>query len=297
MSKYIIDMLGDVDDELLEEALELPQKPDELVLESDGRSRHGSIFAAVTAIAASLTIAAGVVLFRASFGRISALPNESSVSSDISEYDNALNGFVIPNDFTEDDKALQQLLNDIGGDALDVCKVFGYHPEMSHLQLEQVRHFLFPQMERPVTFQFDKYLYFVDTILSTETLNSRLASSFTKEAVEKFTENIGKGDIVEVSDKMMDITINITEGGEFDENGYLVGVPSIVEAGGSIYRKAYFSGRDFSGFWSTARVISQTDDEIVFSYVYEFDGELCESEGRLVNENGWKFSWYEDWIF
>lgn len=289
-------MLGDIDESLLEEALELPQKPDEIVLESDGRRKRRSIFTAVTAIAASLAIVAGVVLFRANFGRISTRPNES-VSSDISEPDNAPSGIVIPKNFTEDDRELQQILNDIDYGALRLCEVFGYYPERSFSHSDEFVQFLFPQMAQPLTFQLDKYRYFTDYALSTETLSKRLADFFTKEAAEKFLENICKGEIVEVNDDMSDITINIIEGGKFDENGYLVEPPNIVEADGILFRIWDFCGRDFSGFRSTAKVISRTDDEIVFSYIYEFNGELFESKGRLVNENGWKFSWCGDWIF
>lgn len=296
MSKYIIDVLGDVDEELLEEALELPRQGDEIIFESNERHRRSSIIAATAAIAASLAVVAGVILFRANFGRISALPNESG-STDISEPDTPVSGIVIPNDFTENDKELQQILNEIDDDALKVCKMFGYYSERSYSWSGSTIHFLFPQMAQPLTFQLDKYPYFATGISSSETLNRRLASSFTKETAGKFSENLCKGDIVEVDSNFMDFTINITEGGEFDENGYLTGLPELVEAGGSLFRRKQLNGRDFSGFWSTAKVISRTDDEIVFSYIYEFDGELYETKGRLVNENGWKFSWYEDWIF
>lgn len=296
MSKYIIDILGEVDEELLEEALDLPQQADEIVIESDERRRRGSIFGAAAAIAVSLAVVAGVVLFRANFGRIAALPNESNLT-DISTPDDFSGGIVIPNKFTEDDKELRQILNDIDSDALKLCKAFGYYPQRTY-ESRRTYYFLFPQMAKPITYQFDKYPYYIDIMLSNGTLHKWLTDSFTAEAVEKFTKDIGKGVIITGSADEPDFTVSITEGGEFDENGYLIAPPGTIEMeDGSIYPRARYNGRDFSGYWSTAKVISRTDDEFIFSYIYEFDGELCEAKGRLLNENGWKFSWYGDWIF
>ena len=299
MSKYIIDILGEVDEKLLEEALDLPQQADEIVLESDERHRRGSIFAAAAAIAASLAVVAGVVLFRANIGRIAATPNDSNLQ-DISVSDDLPGSIVIPTEFTDEDKELQQILNDIADDALEVCKVFGYYSKSQFLDDTKNKYFLFPQMEKPITFQFDKYHYYSDFSFPADDLLKQIENSFTAEAAANFTNDfdIGKGDIIGTDG--LDLTVRITEGGDFDENGYLTKPPFIIEMDdGSVYLNTYGNivGRDFSGYWSTAKVISQTDSEIVFSYIREINGELCESKGRLLDENGWKFSWCGDWIF
>lgn len=379
-------MLGDVDEKLLEEALDLPQQSDDIVFDVDNNRRHGSIFGAATAIAAFLAIVAGVAVFRANFGKIAALPfdgNSTNASSSDVISDNApsaavipneltvedkkpqqslnvtdndassavvipneftgedkelqqslnvtdddassavvipngltrqdkelqqiLNAIgddspstiVIPNEFTEEDKELQQILNVIGDDALELCIVFGFSPKDAHIDPATIKGFLFPQMVKPLTFQFDKHSYITDFSLSDGTLYERLTNSFTAEAVAEFTEyyEMGKGFIIG-SVGNHDLTVIITEGGKFDRNGYLINPPGIIEMkDGSVYRNTWFNDRDFSGFWSTAKVISRTDDEFIFSYIYEFDGALFEAKGRIVNEDGWKFSWYREWIF
>ena len=291
MSKYIIDILDDIDEKLLEEALDIPQQADEIVLEPE--RRRGSVFGAAAAIAVSLAIAAGVVLFRANSGKIAALPNEGG-SSDIS-----LSGgnIIIPSEFTEEDKELQQILNSTDKDALELCKVFGYYPQTTHENRRRVC-FLFPQMAKPITYQFDKYDYYSDIMMQNGNLYKRLTNSFTAEAVEKFTNSIVKGVVITTSANMSDFTVSITEGGKFSEDGYLIEPPNVIEMeDGSIYSCTWFNGRDLNGYWSTAKVISRTDNEIIFSYIYEFGGGLFESKGRLLNENGWKFSWCGEWIF
>lgn len=299
MSKYIIDILGEVDEKLLEEALELPQEADEVVLESDERRRRGSIFGAAAAITASLAVVAGVVLFRANFGRISALPNEGG-SSDIPDSGITASGIIIPTEFTEEDKELQQILNDINDDALEVCRAFGFYSQSPSFDDTKNKYFLFPQMEKPITFQFDKYHYYSDFTFPIEYLLIQIESSFTADAAARLTNDFDIGKGVIIGDDELDLTVEITEGGEFDENGYLTKPPFIIEIeGGPVYLNTFGSlvGRDLSGYWSTAKVISKTDSEIVFSYIRDIDGELCESKGRLLNENGWKFSWCGNWIF
>lgn len=299
MSKYIIDILGEVDEKLLEEALDLPQQADEVVLESDERRRRGSIFGAAAAIAASLAVVAGVVLFRANFGRIAALPNEGG-SSDIPDSGITASGIIIPNEFTKDDKELQQILNDINNDALEICKAFGYYSQSPSFDDAENKNFLFPQMEKPITFQFDKFHYYSGFIFPIDYLLKQIENSFTAEAAACLTNDfdIGKGVIIDADE--LDLTVRITEGGEFDENGYLTKPPFIIEIeDGPVYLNSFGGvvGRDLSGYWSTAKVISKTDGEIIFSYIREINGELSESKGRLLNENGWKFSWCGDWIF
>lgn len=292
-------MLGDVDEKLLEEALDLPQQADEIAFETDERRRRGSIFGAAAAIAASLAVVAGVVFFRANYGRIAALPNDSNLP-DISASDDFPGNIVIPTEFTEEDKELQQILNDIGDDALEVCKAFGYYSQSPFLDKTKNKYFLFPQMEKPITFQLDKYPYFGDAMFLNSNLLRQLANSFTAEAAAIFTNDLDIGKGVIISADELDLTVRITEGGDFDENGYLTDPPFIIEMeDGSVYLNTfgYIVGRDFSGYWSTAKVISQTDSEIVFSYIYELDGELLQTKGRLLNENGWKFSWCGKWIF
>ncbi len=302
MSNYIMDMLGDVDEKLLEEALDLPQQANEVVFEADERHKRRSIFGAAAAIAASLVVVAAVVIFRANFGKISALPNDGG--GEISGSDVTSGGIIIPKEFTEEDMELQRLLTEISPEALELCGYFCYNTD-SIIYTNYC--FLFPQMEKPITHQFDTYHYYYCADLSLQEIKKRLADSFSAEAAAEFVKYIVSGKTVNSQTfgeksgseyRTVDITVEITEGGDFDSNGYLIEPPSIIELDqGAIYQSENHYGRDFSGYWSTAKVISRTDDEIVFSYVYENNGGLYEDKGRLVNENGWKFSWYGNWIF
>jgi len=297
LSKYIIDILGDVDEELLEEALDLPQQSDEVVFEVDERRRRGSVFAAAAAIAASLAVAAGVVLFRSNFGKISPLPNDSSIT-DISTSDDFPGQIVIPNKFSEDDMELQDILEDISEQAVELCETFGYYGNPNISGNGDKQYFLFPQMVQPITYQFDKYDYTACPFLKTQNLRERLYGSFSADAAEKFANSICGGVIVDRDTNNPDRTINITEGGSFNENGFLTEAPKIIELdNGAVFKSFNYYGRNFDGYWSTAKVISRSDSEIIFSYIYEDNERLFETKGRLVNENGWKFSWFEDWIF
>ncbi len=297
MSKYIIDILGDVDEKLLEEALDLPQQSDEVVFEDDERHRRGSVFAAAAAIAASLAVAAGVVLFRSNFGKISPLPNDSSIT-DISTSDDFPGQIVIPNKFSEDDMELQDILEDISGQAVELCETFGYYADLHILGDGDKQYFLFPQMVQPITYQFDKYDYIPCSFMNSKDLRERLYDSFSADASEKFANSICGGVIVDRNINDPDWTINITEGGSFSENGFLTEAPKIIELdNGAVFKLFRYFGRNFDGYWSTAKVINRSDSEIIFSYIYEDNERLFETKGRLVYENGWKFSWFEDWIF
>ena len=296
MSKYIIDMLGDIDETLLDEALDLPQQAEEVAFEHNERRRRVWGFGAAGVIAASLAVVAGVALFRANFGRISALPGDKNPSGgSVPKY--TVDGIVIPNVFTEDDRELQQILNDIDDKALEICEVFGYYNGYTY-EYRTNFYLLFPQMEKPVSFQFDTYPYFIDYPRTFKDIQTQLTDSLTGEASAEFLKSIVKGTITDGDYGDTGLTVNITEGGVFNDKGYLTEPPHMIDMdNGSIYRSSKYTGRNFRGYWSTAKVISRTDDEFIFSYIYEYDGDLRETKGRLVNENGWKFSWCGEWIF
>ena len=106
-----------------------------------------------------------------------------------------------------------------------------------------------------------------------------------------------KGEISPNEDGTYSVTI--TEGGNFDEEGYLNGSYfKLIEIDGRLYCDESVSNNKLYGYWDSAKIVSQSDDEIIFDYIRDDLATLHHITGRLVNENGWKYSWiHQDWLF
>lgn len=297
MTEYIIDMLGDIDEELLEEALDLPQQAEEVVIEVDKRRDRNAFFAAAAAIAAGLMVVVSVVFFRANYGR-GDITASSGSSSDVFVPDSSYNGIVIPTEFTDDDRELQNLLYLIDDTAEELNGHF-FHSNRSATYSVNV---IFPQLKKPITFQFDKYYYMQSFSIGGRSLTDfrkRLCETFTVEAVGEYMKLIAVAEKAEDVQYDCDLAVNIVEGGIFDEDGYLTELPRIFELDEMLYETRSFdsSEQTFSGYWSTAKVVSKTDDEIIFTYIRDINGELVQETGRMLNEDDWwKFSWCGGWI-
>lgn len=296
-------MLGDVDERLLEEALDLTQQPEEVILEFDERHSRRAFFGTAAAIVASLAIVVSIVFIRTNYGRIGTDPDNGSAnaltsnssSSDISESDNSADGILIPTEFTSDDLDLRSILDNSLNRAVEVTELFGYYGSSSFDTSTGRKCFLFPQMEAPITYQFDKYEYC--TLSDTDSIFMRLENLFTADAVEKFMNNIAIAEVTENDADSDDRIVTILYGGVFDENDNLTEPPRIIEFSGQKFLLMGTQAPNINFYTSTAKVISRTNNEIIFSYICERNGELLQGKGRLVYENGWKYSWYEDWIF
>ena len=134
-------------------------------------------------------------------------------------------------------------------------------------------------------------------------MKADLNKYLTSDAAERFLsingEYMANAAVAEAIDREDNIMrVEITEGGAFDENGYLKYEPQLVEIDGFLYCHEGGAGSSPSlgGIWSTAHVISRTDDEIVFKYTSNVYNELVEMTGVLKYEDGWKFAWYFDWL-
>lgn len=200
--------------------------------------------------------------------------------------------WINENEFTEDDLALQQFLSDTAEDADFFGRMFYYCMEGS-----ETKPTVFPQMNLPVKEQRKSEYYSISSIYpqTLAELEARLKEYFTAEAVESFMKWTAKGVYADNGDGTYSCTI--TEGGKFDDEGFLNGVePRLIECDGRLY---YFGGagnNSIYGYWETAKITSQTDNEIVFTYLCSLaDGSCMTETGRLVNESGWKYSWRGYW--
>ena len=232
--------------------------------------------------------------------------DSSEISGDIessTEYDSApessesLGGFIVPTEFTEDDLFVQNYLklNAVILNRLD--EVFrcaaGYVDEIDFVQLET------PYEERTK----NAYVLASHCWRDIAAFKADLNKYLTSDAAERFLSingeymaNAAVAELVDWEDDIM--SVEITEGGAFDENGYLKYEPRLVEIDGFLYCHEGGAGSSPSlgGIWSTAHVISRADDEIVFKYTSNVYNELVEMTGILKYEDDWKFAWYFDWL-
>ena len=121
-----------------------------------------------------------------------------------------------------------------------------------------------------------------------------LKQYFSSEIVSQYMDSVAVGEIVEKEEDYC--LIKITEGGYFDQKGFLFGIPKFIEINGRLYRDDGTKGGWFTPNWSMAKVISKTDEEIIFSYLgYGMDDrkEIRAGLGRLKYEDGWKYDWWD----
>lgn len=103
---------------------------------------------------------------------------------------------------------------------------------------------------------------------------------------EKYFSDISKGKIpyADIVDAENDY-ISIREDLSFD--------PQLIEINGRLYHVASGMGAGYAPFLDKAKVITKTDNEIVFTYLCGFYTEIAAGEGVLKKEDGaWKFGWF-----
>ena len=139
-----------------------------------------------------------------------------------------------------------------------------------------------PLFEKPTT----SYYYLLsDEMLSD--LECSLNSCYSKEMTDVLLKQYGVCRAEEVIKG---------DGGIYqistDSSEYLT--PSVIEINGRLYHSESTQSIGERINWSTAKVISRTEDEIVFGYLayepYQCD-EVHGHFGRLRYEDGWKFDW------
>lgn len=93
---------------------------------------------------------------------------------------------------------------------------------------------------------------------------------------------IPKADIVDPENDY----ISIRGDSHFDE-------PQLIEINGRLYHAAGCMGTPYLPCSGIAKVMSKTDNEIVYSYLCSVYGDVTAGKGVLKKENGiWKFGWF-----
>lgn len=246
------------------------------------------------AVAAALMLCSCSLIYDNSSEPISDSPTTEESSDISSESSSSIGGFIVPTEFTEDDLFVQRFMTE---NVEKLRRLDWFNPFGTGELIE----FDFVQMEKPFEERVrEPYVPVPEGYPRTiAELKREAADCLTADGVERLLYSYG---ICERTEGENGVTaVIVKEEGHldhFDENGCLEHQPRIIELDGKLYRGEGGSIHSFTldGFWSTAHVISRTDDEIVFAYVYEFYNELNEATGRLKYEDGWKCSWWRDWI-
>lgn len=149
---------------------------------------------------------------------------------------------------------------------------------------------LFPQAETPIEEQYPLYCFLVSDELPFKTaseletgLNSLFSQRMTDILLERYRVCVAESAV-----KGEDGIYRIAS--DDPDHEYA----TFIEIDGRLYRSE--STQTISEYinWSTAKVISQTEDEIVFGYL-AYEPHQCDEVhmdfGRLRYEDGWKFDW------
>ena len=212
--------------------------------------------------------------------------DKDSVSEYVKE-----NGIVFPTEFTDDDLEVQKFLKETSNDASFLMYMGGmFDPDWGE------RRFVFPQRPEPPEEQLVQEYFPLPGFYSStlEELRGELSKYFTKEIVDTFMNATAKGTFTENADGTYSWVITQ---GDFNSDGTLALYPQIIECDGRLYRSAGGGETAIDGYWDSARILSKTDKEIYFTYVYRQPAGLDYNTGRLVYEDGWKYSWHVVWVY
>ena len=209
----------------------------------------------------------------------------------------------IPYEFTEEDKELQRFLEKTAYEALKYQGLYdgGYFGDIGwqvegDQDHEGVISAIFPQMEQALDKQISMEYVLLSDELSFKTrdeLEEELSLYYSSEIVSQFMGYVGIGEITERTENGCLIEI---KNAYLDENGFLYSIPRFIEINGRLYRDTGAKGGWFTPNWSMAKVISKTDEELIFSYLgYGMDDikEIRAGLGRLKYEDGWKYDWWD----
>lgn len=195
----------------------------------------------------------------------------------------------IPYDFTEQDMELQMILSKIGEGALRYQGFFldGFVDGVNDVVEDEVHEklikvFIHEGDEFPTT-----YTLVSDMLPKTsEELESELRKYFSERIIsERYMNLVAKGEYAENENDSKKIILS-------DYESFAYTTPIFIELDERLYRIAAIASYSFCADWSMAKVISQTEEEIIFSYLDYYDtNELIAALGRLKYEDGWKFDW------
>lgn len=204
-------------------------------------------------------------------------------------------------EFTEEDRELQKFLEDTVLEAEKFSQLYysgsfgdiGYSAEGDGVILVR-----FPQMEKALDKQINDHYAILSDELPFKTaaeLEASLKQYYSAEIVSRCMAHVAVGEVIPSNTEEY-YTVEIRERGYFDENGFLYAAPTFIELNGRLYRAVSERGGGFTPNWSMVKVISKTDDVLIFSFLgydmYDIK-EICAGLGRLKYEDGWKYDWWD----
>lgn len=187
-----------------------------------------------------------------------------------------IEGIVIPTEFNSDDLFVQNFLNANAVSAEECSEWFRktlYDPELDGEFKEMM--FTFPDGGSPAPY----YPVPERCPQTAAEMEKSLNRYFTSDVTADYMKSFCKGTVTENADGTYTVEI---EGGASPAR--------FIETDGRLYCADAESSTGINGvYWNTAKVVSQTDDTVEFTYIRDVYGELTESRGTLKKENGeWK---------
>ena len=226
-------------------------------------------------------------------------------SSDTSD-EASTGGYIIPAEFTEDDLEVQTTLKYA---TIEITEIFSsYRGTLNGYPEYKV---IFEQPGDKDGEHAEK-IYRMSFVSKTLVFcRTRLRDFLTDEALGMLEENFAAGEEIDkkawnywydekINQKSDTLRITVTEGDMLGGDGSLKAFPHMIRIDGNTTlcsAEAAQAAEVLNDcFWTTAHITEKTDDKIRFAYIIDVDGTLTERTGILKNENGWKLSWYMDWL-
>lgn len=193
-------------------------------------------------------------------------------------------------EFTDEDRELQGILDELDN-AWEIFITLKNFPICE----EENAAIVIPQpedgLEHTYSLLSDKELPF-STI---DEMKAEMSKYFTEEAIETYCKLIGaaRGEIVSEDEGVY--TVNFADGLVYDDNGGFYYIPQLIELNGRMYRLQAYGSYLSSIDTSLVKVLSKSEDEIIFAFIYGMYDEKYTGKGIVKYENGgWKYGWIAD---
>lgn len=192
-----------------------------------------------------------------------------------------------PFEFTDEDQALQAFLTETAPEAYVYYHLYtsGFvrglpFPAESDGEHESVITVTFPWGDG---FSAEYALLSEELPQTVPSLETALKKIFSEKAVSEYMQNVEKAE----SEKIGECEYAVTVSKDC--------APLLLELNGRMYRIDGSRGGFLSPEWTTAKIVEQTETEIVFVYLgfAMSDTEMLAGLGRLKNEEGWKFDGFD----
>ncbi len=214
--------------------------------------------------------------------------NSTSITSESSQ-------LIVPTEFTEDDKELQEILKGLWPAADEINKMFTGVDTVNMIYTFKFSDFEYQYCPIPENMLTQPGGLFTVPQTYAE-MEELLLEYFTEQAVEKYMMEVNKGSLTENPNGTFTLKPDNTE----------KGCTPFIEIGGKMYCRVGAMDSGFNINCETAKVIDKTDDLIRFSFLaYHGDPDYINNpqfswneEGLLKYERGgWKLNYHRDYRF